>query len=171
MANGPQKWYYDQIKAKDSIENAVDNFWNNLLPLYFKQTLNFGIEQESRPLPKIVKRRADWTIRYVKNGDPKKVVLMEDKRKGKETQSAEWAHALEQLTTYLKLVRTEKGQNSDQTLYGAVNIGTYTRFYQLEPYEQECEDYPGTNGKAFELQKDEEDIHNCLNELVSKTMH
>ena len=47
--------------------------------------------------------------RHIKNGDPKKVVLFEDKRCGKETQLAEWRNALEQLTNHLKLVRTEQG--------------------------------------------------------------
>ena len=84
-----------------------------------------------------------------------KVVLMEDKRKGTETQPAEWKEALMQLTRYLKLVRTEDRQDPNQTLYGALNMGTYTRFYLLEPYEPECSNYSGTNGKPYELAKDD----------------
>ncbi|KAI9764657.1 MAG: hypothetical protein M1840_008154 [Geoglossum simile] len=165
------QYYYDQIKKTDSIENDVDNFWLNLLPDYFQKKLKFGIEQEARPLPEVTKQRADWTIRYIRNGDPKKVVLMEDKRKGTETQPAEWKEALTQLTRYLKLVRTEDKQDPNQTLYGALNMGTYTRFYLLEPYEPECFDYPGTNGKPYELARDEAEIHAILLDLVQKTSH
>ncbi|KAI9860743.1 MAG: hypothetical protein M1813_005666 [Trichoglossum hirsutum] len=71
-----------------SLENAVDNFWNNTLPHYFTQDKLYGIEQEQRPLEGVVKLRADFTIRYIKNGDPKKVVLTEDKRRGYETQQS-----------------------------------------------------------------------------------
>ena len=89
------------------MDNVVDHFWANLLPDYFKKSLKFGIEQESRVLPEVTKNRADWTIRCIRSGEPKKVALMADKRKGKEFSAAEWAEALEQLTNYLMLVRTE----------------------------------------------------------------
>ena len=52
-----------------------------------------------------------------------------------------------------------------------VNIGTHTRFYQLDPYTYECIDYQGTNGKIFELKNDEKEVHDMLNELVAKTVH
>ncbi|KAI9768576.1 MAG: hypothetical protein M1840_004773 [Geoglossum simile] len=142
MTDAIQQYYYDQIKKTDSIENDVDNFWLNLLPDYFQKKLNFGIEQEARPLPEITKQRADWTIRYIKNGSLKKVVLMEDKRKGTETQPTEWREALSQLIRYLKL---------------------------LEHHESECIGYPGTNGKPYELAKDEAEIHGILLDLVQKT--
>lgn len=170
MADETQRWYYNQIKNNNSIENAVDNFWLNLLPDYFKKSLKFGIEHESRPFPEATKQRADWTIRYIKNGDPK-VILMEDKRRGKEFSTAEWRSGLEQLTDYMTLARAETQQDTQRTLYGAVNIGTYTRFYQLDMYEKTCINYPGTPDQALELQADEERIHNILQELVQKTMH
>ncbi len=91
----------------------------------------YGIEQEQRPLEGVVKQRADFTIRYIKNGVPKKVALFEDKRRGYETQKTVWVDALEQLTNYLKLVRTEQG--GEDILYSNVTIGTYTRFYMLKP--------------------------------------
>lgn len=128
------KFYYDQIKKAGSEENAVDNFWNNTLPHYFTQAKLYGIEQEQRALEGVVKQRADFTIRYIKNGSPKKVVLMENKRRGYETQPSKWEEAVEQLTRYLKLVRTE--QPGNDTLYAAVTIGTYVRFYYLVAGEQ-----------------------------------
>jgi hypothetical protein len=171
MTYSTLQYYYNQIKKADSIENDVDNFWLNLLPRYFKIELEYSIEQEARPLPEVTKQRADWTIRYIRNGDLKKVVLMENKRKGTESQPAQWREALEQLTRYLKLVRTEKNQDPDQPLYGALNMGTYTRFYMLEPCEPECLDYPSTNGKPYELARDEAEIHAILLDLVQKTSH
>ena len=171
MADPTQKWYYDQIKRPDSIENAVDNFYLNLLPDYFKKRLGYGIEQESRPLPEITKQRSDFTIRFIRNGDLKKVVLMEDRRKDTESSIVEWEKALGQLTTYLKLIRAEAQQDSTQTLYASVNIGTYIRFYQLDAYKVECIDFPGTNGKAFELAADEESVRNYLEEWVRLTSH
>jgi hypothetical protein len=160
-----QKYYYDQIKRAGSLENDVDNFWVNLLPDYFQKRLNYGIE---RPLPEFTKH-ADLTTRYIRNGTSKKVVFMEDKCRGKETQSAQWRDALEQLTNYLRLVRAEPTQKPYEMLYGAVNIGTYTRFYQLEPFKQDCVDYPGTDGKPYELAEDEAEIHGILLDLVGKT--
>lgn len=162
------KFYYDKIKAAGSLETEVDNFWNNTLPHYFTQDKLYGIEQEQRPLEGVVKQRADFTIRYVKNGDPKKVVLMEDKKRGHEAQSSKWSEALEQLTNYMKLVRSEQG--GKEVLYGAVTIGTYVRFYYLMPGEQTMQDYPSpVTGKAYELKTDEGNVHKILNELVAKT--
>ncbi|KAF2464528.1 uncharacterized protein BDR25DRAFT_154785, partial [Lindgomyces ingoldianus] len=171
MSDATQQYYYQKIKETGSLENDVDNFWLNLLPDYFQKKLKYGIEQEARVLPTVTKQRADWTIRYIKNGDPKKVILMEDKRKGMESQTQHWALALDQLTRYMTLVRTEPGQDPTKTLYGAVNIGTYSRFYQLDPYAQQCIDYPGTNGRHYELAKDEAEIHAILLDFVRKTSH
>ncbi|EZF26145.1 hypothetical protein H112_01684 [Trichophyton rubrum D6] len=144
------KFYYDEIKKT----------W-----LYGE----CGIEQEQRPLEKVYSR-ADFIIRYVKNGQPKKVVLMENERRGYETQSSWWAEAVRQLTDYLKLVRAEQDWND--TLYAAVTIGTYVRFYYLEPKEQTLTDYTTVRtGDYYELKKDEAEVHKVLNEWVEKTSH
>ena len=140
------------------------------MPDYFTKAKKYVCMVEARPLPEIVKQRADWTIRYIKNGEPKKVVLMEDKRRGKET-TAGWKGALDQLTRYMKLVRTEKDQDPTQTLYGVVNIGTYTRFYKHEEGEDTCDDYPHHTEQPWELCKHEKEIHSILEELVRLTSH
>lgn len=129
----------------------------------------YGIEQEQRPLEGIVQKRADFTIRFIKNGDPKKVVvLMEDKRRGKESLPAEWWRAaLNQLTDYLKLVRTE--QTNDEILYDVVTIGTYCRFYELHPSEGTMRDFIDPN--IFELKTNEKDVHEILLRLVALTSH
>jgi hypothetical protein len=170
MSKPIPKFYYDKIRELGSFENAVDNFWNNTLPHYFTQDKLYGIEQEQRPLEGVVKLRADFTIRYIKNGDLKKVVLMEDKRRRFETWGSRWTEALEQLTNYLKLVRNE--QTGKEILYGIVTIGTHVRFYFLNPYEPTMEDYPTTETrKAYELKDDEAEIHKVLNEVVTKTSY
>jgi len=170
MSKPIPKFYYEQIKMPGSMETAVDNFWNNTLTHYFTQDKFYGIEQEQRPLEGVVKQRADFTIRYIKNGSPKKVVLMEDKRRGHETQASKWEEAVNQLTNYLKLVRAEQGGNN--ILYGAVTIGTYVRFYSFMPGEQKLRDYPSSfTGKAYELKDDENEVHKILSEYVAKTAH
>jgi hypothetical protein len=152
------------------LETAVDNFWNNTLPHYFAQEKLYGIEQEQRPLEGVIKKRTDFTIRYIKNGATKKVILMEDKRRGHETQQSKWIEGVDQLTNYLKLVRTEQGGND--VLYGAVTIETYVRFYYFMPQEQTLRDYHTTvTGKAYELKDDEDEVHKILNEYVARTSH
>lgn len=153
-----------------SLETNADDCWNNTLPHYFTQVKFYGIEQEQRSLPGMVEQRADFTIRSIRNGNPKKFFLMEDKQRGHESQPSKWTFVLEQLTNYLKLVRTEESEAD--ILYGAVTIGTYVRFYFLVPGEQNARDYPSSKtGKAYELELDEADIHDILNELVAKTSH
>ncbi|CRG83140.1 hypothetical protein PISL3812_00488 [Talaromyces islandicus] len=171
MSKPVPKFYYEQIKIPGSMETAVDNFWNNTLLHYFTQDKFYGTEQEQRPLEGILKKRADFQIRYIKNGTATKVVLMEDNKRGHETQTSLWTEAVDQLTSYLKLVRAEQTQYDD-ILYGAVTIGTYVRFYNFVPDEQQLRDYPSTfTGKAYELRDDENEVHKILNEYVAKTAH
>ena len=161
------KTYYDRLK-KDSLAADVDAMWNNILHLYFTIQKNYGVEQESRPL-KAVSKRTDFTVRYIKNGVPKKIIIIEDKRVAFETQSSAWAEAVEQLTDYLKLLRTEQKDDNDKPLYAIVTVGHYSRFYIFAPGENHVTDYPGTNGKLLEFKKDEAQIESLLNELVTKT--
>ncbi len=85
---------------------------------------------------------------------------------GYETQKTVWVDALEQLTNYLKLVRTEQG--GEDILYGNVTIGTYTRFYMLKPGEEIMHDYV-EQPDPLELKQDEEIVHRILTEWVDKT--
>jgi hypothetical protein len=66
-----------------------------------------------------VKQRADFTIRDIKN--ELKAILIEDKRKGLESQESMWRDAVEQLAGYMRLVRADQGAT---ILCGAVVIGT-----------------------------------------------
>ena len=77
-----------------------------------------------------------------------------------------WATGLDQLTDYMKLVRTEEGQKREEPLYGLLNIDTYTRLYQLNDNEERCIDFPGTNGKTYELAEDEAEVGRLLETLI-----
>ncbi|KIJ26658.1 hypothetical protein M422DRAFT_272230 [Sphaerobolus stellatus SS14] len=157
--------YYSRL-SKGSIEADVDSLWINILGLYFTVPKNYGLEQETRPLSSI-KRHADISIRCVKNGKRKKVILIEDKRVEYESQSSKWAEAVEQLTEYLGLVRKE--QTNDRTLYAIATVGHYSRFYQMTTTSNTLEDFPGTDGAYFEFKKDEAQIEYYLDRLVSLT--
>ncbi|KAF6217431.1 hypothetical protein HO133_006901 [Letharia lupina] len=159
------KSYYDKLK-KGSIEADVDSLWINILGLFFTVPRNYGLEQETRPLTGI-KKRADISIRYIRNGMLKKVILIEDKRVEFESQSSKWAEAVEQATFYLALVRKE--QKNEKTLYAIATVGHYSRFYFMEPEDEKLRDYPGTDGRYYEFKDDEAEIEALLNELVAKT--
>jgi hypothetical protein len=68
--------YYNMLRP-ESLEADVDNIWNNILPLYFEAKKKYGMEMQQRPWPGVTKTKADFTIRYIKNGVPKKVILIE----------------------------------------------------------------------------------------------
>ena len=158
--------YYKEIKKAGAIESSVDNFWNNLLSLVFTLADQFGIEQESRVLKdQGVSLRADFMIRYVRNGDPKKVILVEDKRPGGATSTAVWTDALQQVTNYAKLVRQDKGQDPNGTLHLIVNVGTYVRFYQLDGGADVAKDWIPGQEDPLELADDEERMWQHLQRL------
>lgn len=162
-------FYYNQIKQAGSDENAVDNFWNNTLPLYFTQDKFYGIEQEQRPLEGVDNMRHDFTIRYVRNDTFKKVVLLENKRAPSESSAAMRNAAVEQLANYLRLIRAEQ-EGLDSILYAIVAIDTYVRFYHLLPRDHDLTDYPTRRtGDYYELKNDESEVHEILTDLVSST--
>ncbi|KAF2793399.1 hypothetical protein K505DRAFT_362020 [Melanomma pulvis-pyrius CBS 109.77] len=165
-------FYYNEIKKSGSTETDVDNFYNNFLRLYFPMEENYGIEQESRPLKELgVNQRTNFTVRYIKNGILKKVILLEDKLSGKETSASEWRNALNQVVRYATLVRAEDVQNSNEILYLIVNMGTYLRFYQINPGNTDGVDFGPTEGKIFELAADEEEVHTHFSTLRNLTHH
>jgi 2,3-bisphosphoglycerate-independent phosphoglycerate mutase len=142
------------------------------LPDYFQRSKLYGIEQGQRASEKQKRRlRADFTVRDIKNGKSKKVVLFEDKRSGYETQAAQWKEAVKQLAKYLNFVCEEQEQEQGKPgiLYRAVCIGTYVRFYYFDK-DKEIWEYPSVEtGKAYELMEDEETVDGILKEFVAKT--
>ncbi|MCJ1441308.1 MAG: hypothetical protein MMC23_001794 [Stictis urceolatum] len=171
MNHAVLRYYYNEIKESDDAQSVVDDFWLNVLLSYFRGDLNFGVES-ARSLPEIIVHCADCTIRPIRYGDSmgiRYVTFVEGRQRSSEAQWSDWETALAQLTEYLKLVRTESAKKHEQTLYGAACIGRYTRFYQLNPSDQQCVNYPGTSGNLLELAEDESMIHKILSEIVEKT--
>lgn len=170
MADTICGFYYDQIKKPNSIEQDVDNFWNNTLPIYFRRDLSYGIEQGQRELPGINNNdpAASMIRCVVKTGTPEKIVILVEKYRGTETNAAQWKHALDQLTMYLSCVRAE--QETRTTCYGAVAIGSYIWFYKLDAEESKLEAF-NQQTSPFELKRDEETVHNVLTQWVALTSH
>ena len=122
------KTYYDQLKS-DSLEKDVDSLWMNILGLYFPVAKKFGLEQERRPSDNATER-ADVTIRYIRNGIPKRVVIIEDERVAYEARTSRWQRAVAQVTAYLEGIRKE--QENIIPLYAIVTVGPYSRFYLFD---------------------------------------
>ncbi|KAH9237408.1 hypothetical protein K456DRAFT_32920 [Colletotrichum gloeosporioides 23] len=91
------KRYYSNLKP-DSLEVDVNILWNNILPLYFDIRKDYGIEPQQRPYPGVVKTKADFMITADRNGQPKKIVLIEDKRVNHEGSTVMWEDAVKQVT-------------------------------------------------------------------------
>ena len=155
--------YYKAIKKAGSTESDLAYFWNNLLPLIFKLSDGWAVEPESNPL-KGNGQKSDFSLRYVKNGDYR-LVIVENKRHELAGQSAVWADGLEQATRYAKLTRTNDSQNKGLTMHILVNVGTYTRFYQLDPYKQSTIDWAPTGGRYLEMADDEAEMWTHLHEI------
>ncbi|KAI2629535.1 hypothetical protein GGR54DRAFT_267081 [Hypoxylon sp. NC1633] len=151
-------WYYKEINKAGSLESDVDAFYNNFLKEVFPLRDNFGVEQESRPLKALGLKKTDFRIRYIKNGDLKKVILCENKKRDGESQDSVWKGALNQVVEYANIIRSEKGQESSQPLYLTVNIGTYLRFYELPGNATEPIDWAPAMGRYYELANDEEEV-------------
>ena len=165
-------FYYERIKKPNSDESDVDNFWNNLLSDYFPKKERYGIEQESRPLKELgLTKRTDFTIRAVRNGAPKKVIVIEDKRADLATRSAEWREALDQAIEYVELIRDEAEQNEDDPLHIIISIGTYLRFYIHRKGATDAENFAGHPDNPLELRADEQKVHETLTELHRITQH
>jgi hypothetical protein len=176
MSKDTLKFYYEQIKTPASTETTIDDFWNNALQSYFAQDKSYGTELEQRPLDGLANDRANVAIRCIKHlntsiGYPQTVlvVLMDNRRGRNVTQISKWSEAVHQLEKYMRLVRAENG--ADNALYAAISIRTYVRFYHVPSGGQELMDYPSTNGKAYELEDNEKEVHDILNQYVAKTAH
>jgi hypothetical protein len=99
-----------------------------------------------------------------------KVVLIEDKKSNLATQNGAWKAALKQLEEYTTEYR---GTNDKLTTYGMVNIGSYTRFYEMRPKSKEWVDFASSvaydTRYPLEACQDEAIIHALLIDLETKT--
>ncbi|KAF3480153.1 uncharacterized protein GIQ15_05500 [Arthroderma uncinatum] len=171
LSNPVLQFYFSELEKAGQTESAANHFWANALSLYFTQDKLYGIELEQRPLSGAITNRDGITILCVRSGTrdtfPTKIVLLEDKKNGREADAATWADITKRLTEYLELVRTEQGD--EETLYGIAAIGSCLRFYYLVPHGQALQDYPTENtGGSYDLKRDEAENHNILTELALK---
>lgn len=159
--------YYNDL-TKDSLENAVDLMWANVLPLYFTGVEGYGISLQERPWPGVAKTKADLAIRYIKNGQPRKVCLIEDKRVMYESSDGRWQSAVEQLTTYMTVTRASN-PNPSETMYGIVTVGRYSRFYELRAGQRKLMDFTYCDGSPLHFKHNELEIDGILCYLVQLT--
>lgn len=166
--------HYSNLKPS-SLKVDVDILWNNVLPLYLNIRKGYGIEPQQRPYQGVVKTKSDFIITAVRNGQPKKVVLVEDKRVGHERSAAMREEAVEQVTDYMKVARTCNLSvfRKFEIMYAIVTVGRYSRFYELLPGEQELTGLRQDRRQGLRVQKgrvvDRRDPPRCRAENVSLT--
>lgn len=166
------KFYYDQIKQTNSDMSDVDNFYNNTLGDYFPTSQLYGIEQESRLLKELgFSKKTDFTIRCVRNGQLKKVVVIECNRRSLETQDAEWRAALNQGISYVTLIRTERDQTAADPVHIIVAIGTHLRAFTHNQGATDAVAFHLYPNELLELAKDEQKVHEIFTELNHITQH
>lgn len=164
-------WYYKQINKAASLDSDVDHlynhFYNHFLREIFTVRDNFAVEDESRSSQELgTSKRYDFSIRYIKAGKPKTVILCENKKRERESQTLTWTKALNQVVDYALLAREESGQGDpNRTLYLTVNVGTYLRFYELPGDMNVAKDWAPAEGRYYELADDEEEVWNLWNQL------
>lgn len=156
---------------KDSLDNAVDTLWNNILQLYFRVECNYAIVAQATPKTKS-KKKADFAVRCVRNGVSKKVILIENKRVSDEGSDAVWYDAMEQLTECMGQARAAN-RASKKDMYGIVTVGHYSRYYTLAPNMNTLSNFSSGhvdyNGEALHFKNDEYWMHTLLGELVELT--
>lgn len=158
---------------KKSPESDIDDLWNYILRLYFRNdgTSNeyYSIGVQQRPRDGSSKQKSDVIVQTLSKGRRQKIIFIEDKRLSQEGQGSAWRRAADQLTNYMKAARTAKHAESNRTLFGVVTVGRYSRFYILQPTRQTLEDYPRGSGRYYEFLADEMEIDNILVELKQLT--
>nr|POE65915.1 hypothetical protein CFP56_57605 [Quercus suber] len=170
MLSSVQQYYYTQLQdptTSSTDPNPVDTFWLNLLPDYFRKTQIFGSERQSRFLPHA---HVDATFRLVRSGGRRRIVLLLLMMMPGGGDGV-WDEGLDRLTEFLGLVRDEEEESQGGVVYGAVNVGAYTRFYEFLPGEGKGRDFTESDGqgRVLEVLWDEEMVHRILEEIVQRT--
>jgi hypothetical protein len=87
---------------------------------------------------------------------------------------ADWAAAKSELTRSIIADRARRPDDLEpRILYGILNVGSYTRFYELEPSATELRDFVGSGNVVYdaarplELLEDEETIHAVLHDMCN----
>ena len=106
-------------------------------------------------------------VKQLQNGNPFTVVIMENKRASLVGQTSVWRQAVDELAEYLD-IEFNNAKPKPKFQVGLVAIGRYVRFYRREP-NVDLQDYPGTNGKAFEINNDKEEVQDTLAKIKVET--
>ena len=114
-----------KIKA-GSHEDAVDDMWVNMGPLYFPILKGYTMTAQSR-LRGTSGQKADVGIRKFINGNVR-VVICEDSSYEHMNQAAEWESKREQLAAYCGQTRVQES-NFTKTIYGIITVGKNSQFY------------------------------------------
>ena len=148
--------------TKHSLENAVDILWTNILREYFLNREGFQLVVQGYVDDRHNKKANDVTVRYVKNGRKKSLILIEDKRVLLEGQSAIWSEAFDELTEYMRLARGALPNDQPaERMFGIVTVGHYSRFYIMDPGDSTLRNHQATQGEYLEFKKDEEELSTC----------
>jgi hypothetical protein len=120
-----------KIKA-GSHEDAVDDMWVNIGPLYFPLADGFTMTAQSR-LREESGQKSVIGIRKFVNGNVR-VVVFEDSSYEHQNQASEWEEKKLQLKRYLGQTRVAE-VDFVKTLFGVVTIGKASQFFSY-PYGQ-----------------------------------
>ncbi|CEJ86069.1 hypothetical protein VHEMI04000 [[Torrubiella] hemipterigena] len=143
-------WYYQEINKPGSSVSDVDTFYLNFLKDVFTLRDLFGVEQEARTASQlgIHKKSDDFTTCSVRDSNGKRVILCENRQRDEESQTSIWSDALEYAVSYTLVIRLEDSQDSEETLYLTVNIGTHLRFHELPGKSSEARDWAPAAGRC-----------------------
>ncbi|KAL9106994.1 MAG: hypothetical protein Q9227_008030 [Pyrenula ochraceoflavens] len=202
-------YYTSLLKLHAVIPTDVDNFYLNLLPLYFPPSQNFGLESPSPPPlspssttndltasifhPESIPSRSaapQPVIRAVRHhhyhhyhcypahfpnaalSEIRILILCSTLT----YTGASWSDFLAQLISQKDISPTflspnchgyhqQQTRERKKTVYLILARETHLRFYHLPPSPgAEAEEYPGTEGRTFQLSKDETEIDRVLRE-------
>lgn len=119
--------------------------------------------QQQRPQKSSLKK-ADILIRIEASNHMVNMFFLEDKRYLYEGSSSSWSKAVKQLRGYMDQSRmTQKNYLQPENLFGAVNIGRHVRFYVLNKFQSELQDFmPSPDGHPYEVLRNEREIDQVL---------
>ncbi|KAL9100089.1 MAG: hypothetical protein Q9163_004497 [Psora crenata] len=158
------RYHYNQLGDKTSYENIVDHMWTAILYRQFPAVEDYNLFVRDRTIEQSEKS-PDTTVKQLQNFNPFTILIMENKRADYAGQSAVWARAVEDLAEYLDL---EMESSKPKFQVGLVAIGRYVRFYWQVKIKS-LVDYPGTDGKAYEVRDDKEEVQRILLNIKAKT--
>ncbi|KAK0716504.1 hypothetical protein B0T21DRAFT_386799 [Apiosordaria backusii] len=156
---------YEALKP-GSKEDRVDALWANILPLFFPILEDFVTETQPHP-KNSSDLKEDVRVRYVehKTDKFKPLLVIENKRTEFESQGAVWDEAARQLVGYLEIERDTAIRHGfkDITLYGAVTVGRYSKFFIFPPGSKTLQPFESLD--FLEFKKDEAKIVAILKKI------